>query len=544
MLAEQINDILRAKPISPRRDTGQTTKIILTSDPTVYSGGTYIKKEIEERNSRFDENMNFIGRKDFLVLIIDDDIVHRNFGVRRFSNICGRDSRNWVVSTAINGEIALQMCEIVDFVPDVILVDYDMSSTGGVLKGVDVVISLRQLPKFDNTVIIGCTCYEDIVPKLFHDAGCDAVWGKPLPPSREAMTMVQDLCAIRSKSRNNLAYDIEAAVAAVRSAQGSFMGSFMGTATGCSRVDGKASAGLDSLMMSSPRTARTEGESLGSTSCISQKNSCLNMAVSSEFIQRVHKDDAMFSHMDELGMAATGLTSSTRIARGGCSDILSLADATSYITSTFVYEDFEKITELCTGTHTVLSKARFLGTEIKVVLKVLELEKSCHVANIEFEAELTALRKIQHPHIMKIIGMGAFEGVKMLVFERMEGGTLGERLSAHNRKYFASHRPFVYNDVLRMASQLASALKYLHDDFHETIMILHRDLKPENIAFTKCGDLKLIDFGICTWVAKVKNNDGGSVTYDLNGATGTLRYMAPEVAACRPYNEKVRTRVL
>ena len=61
-------------------------------------------------------------------------------------------------------------------------------------------------------------------------------------------------------------------------------------------------------------------------------------------------------------------------------------------------------------------------------------------------------------------------------------------------------------------------------------------MKPENIAFTIDDNVKLIDFGLSTCVKKrMSLND----VYQLTGNTGSLRYMAPEVALKLPYNEKV-----
>jgi len=62
------------------------------------------------------------------------------------------------------------------------------------------------------------------------------------------------------------------------------------------------------------------------------------------------------------------------------------------------------------------------------------------------------------------------------------------------------------------------------------------DLKPENIGFTTDKKLKLFDFGLAACVRKkVFANE----SYKMTGFTGTMAYMAPEVALRKPYNEKV-----
>lgn len=48
--------------------------------------------------------------------------------------------------------------------------------------------------------------------------------------------------------------------------------------------------------------------------------------------------------------------------------------------------------------------------------------------------------------------------------------------------------------------------------------------------------LKLFDFGLMTCVKRPATI---TESYDMTGFTGSLRYMAPEVARKRPYNEKV-----
>ncbi len=61
--------------------------------------------------------------------------------------------------------------------------------------------------------------------------------------------------------------------------------------------------------------------------------------------------------------------------------------------------------------------------------------------------------------------------------------------------------------------------------------------KQSFIAFAADGTVKVIDFGLSTVVPNA-SPDSNEV-YDLSGETGSLRYMAPEVAKRQHYNHKV-----
>mmetsp|Transcript_16430 Transcript_16430/g.45203 ORF Transcript_16430/g.45203 Transcript_16430/m.45203 type:complete len:404 (-) Transcript_16430:2176-3387(-) len=84
---------------------------------------------------------------------------------------------------------------------------------------------------------------------------------------------------------------------------------------------------------------------------------------------------------------------------------------------------------------------------------------------------------------------------------------------------------------LTVAMDLASALSFLHSKG-----ICYRDLKPHNVGLDVRGDVKIFDFGLVREMTpNLRNEDG---TYNFTGRCGTLRYMAPEVALGKPYNEK------
>lgn len=66
--------------------------------------------------------------------------------------------------------------------------------------------------------------------------------------------------------------------------------------------------------------------------------------------------------------------------------------------------------------------------------------------------------------------------------------------------------------------------------------IIYRDVKPDNIGFDVRGEIKVFDFdmGLAKELQDSERNKDG--TYNLTGFTGSIRYMAPEVAKSQPYN--------
>jgi len=57
------------------------------------------------------------------------------------------------------------------------------------------------------------------------------------------------------------------------------------------------------------------------------------------------------------------------------------------------------------------------------------------------------------------------------------------------------------------------------------------------LGFTLDGDLKIMDFGLARTIENASVHS--TEVYTMSGETGSLRYMAPEVADALPYNHKV-----
>ncbi len=135
-----------------------------------------------------------------------------------------------------------------------------------------------------------------------------------------------------------------------------------------------------------------------------------------------------------------------------------------------------------------------------------------------FTREAKVLASLNHPNIATIFGVE--EGA--LVMELIEGDTLVERIAKG---------PIPVEDALRIAEQIADALEYAHQRG-----IIHRDLKPANVK--AASRVKVLDFGLAKVHQAVESNTTISGATQAGIILGTVAYMSPEQAACKPVDAR------
>jgi serine/threonine-protein kinase len=132
-----------------------------------------------------------------------------------------------------------------------------------------------------------------------------------------------------------------------------------------------------------------------------------------------------------------------------------------------------------------------------------------------FEREARMLATLSHPNIAAIFGFERFGGSPYLVLERVEGGTLADRLA---------RGPMRVADAVAAALQVAAGLEEAHAKG-----IVHRDLKPSNVMLTKDARIKLVDFGLAKTTESHPLAAGSPRPITATGVVlGTARYMSPE----------------
>jgi serine/threonine protein kinase len=203
-------------------------------------------------------------------------------------------------------------------------------------------------------------------------------------------------------------------------------------------------------------------------------------------------------------------------------------------------ESLANLKHMVDGSHSNIFKCTFSGLPV-VVKTIRQRSMSNKVALNEYKMECALLTRLAHSNVVKLLGIGKFVARNgkerpFMVLEKLEGCTLQYVL---NRKTFRTMlgRPALSQlRCVEIALQLCRALQYMHEDFSADAVLIHRDLKPDNIGFDSTGVLKVIDFGLCTCVPRIYGSDS---VYKMTGNTGSLRYMAPEVARNETYSEKV-----
>ncbi|KAM0022532.1 putative protein-serine/threonine kinase CMGC-CDK-CRK7-CDK9 family [Helianthus debilis subsp. tardiflorus] len=170
------------------------------------------------------------------------------------------------------------------------------------------------------------------------------------------------------------------------------------------------------------------------------------------------------------------------------------------------FERFEKIGQ---GTYSNVYRARDHKTGKMMALKKVRFDNS-QPESVRFMArEITILRKLDHPNVMKLEGIitSRLSSNIYLVFEYMEHDLAG-LISSPNIRFNDSQ-------IKCYIRQLLKGVEHFHSRG-----ILHRDIKTSNILVNNEGQLKIGDFGLANFV---------SSRQPLTSRVVTLWYRPPEL---------------
>jgi len=174
-------------------------------------------------------------------------------------------------------------------------------------------------------------------------------------------------------------------------------------------------------------------------------------------------------------------------------------------------EKYAKIDKIGEGTYGVVYKARNEKTGDLVALKRIKLDSEDEGLPATAIKEISLLKGLDHPNIVRLHEVIHEEKKLTLVFEYLdldlkklmdEKKRKGEKLSADAIKSFLW--------------QLLQGIAFCHEQ-----RVLHRDLKPQNLLINRKGELKLADFGLA--------RSFGIPVRSKSHEVVTLWYRAPDV---------------
>mmetsp|Transcript_6894 Transcript_6894/g.13754 ORF Transcript_6894/g.13754 Transcript_6894/m.13754 type:complete len:499 (-) Transcript_6894:157-1653(-) len=156
----------------------------------------------------------------------------------------------------------------------------------------------------------------------------------------------------------------------------------------------------------------------------------------------------------------------------------------------------------------------------------------------QFRREVDILRRLDHPHIIKLQDMFESSTHLHVVTELARGGELFDYLISRPNSTLTEAK------VAFLMRQLISAVAYMHA--HN---VIHRDLKLENILLQEKVKhyseirLKIIDFGLSKTLATAANSvdRAPDIASPLSTRTffGTMGYIAPEMMRRKAYTRSI-----
>ncbi|KAK7261615.1 hypothetical protein RIF29_27930 [Crotalaria pallida] len=154
------------------------------------------------------------------------------------------------------------------------------------------------------------------------------------------------------------------------------------------------------------------------------------------------------------------------------------------------------------------------GTVVAVKRAIMSPTPNMQKNSKEFHTELDLLSRLNHAHLLNLLGYCEEGGERLLVYEFMAHGSLHQHLHGKNKEQLDWIRR------VTIAVQAARGIEYLHG--YACPPVIHRDIKSSNILIDEEHNARVADFGL----SLLGPADSSSPLAEL--PAGTLGYLDPE----------------
>ena len=166
-----------------------------------------------------------------------------------------------------------------------------------------------------------------------------------------------------------------------------------------------------------------------------------------------------------------------------------------------------------------------LGEHVAVKQLLPELEAKDEFLDMFLEEGKLALL-LEHPNLVRTVGVGTIEGRHAIVMELLRGSDL-RKLCKSAKKHGVG---IPIEVVVRITIDACRGLHAAHEARGrdgEPLYVVHRDVSPQNIFVGIDGSVKVVDFGIAKSNLRGSETQGGMLK-------GKVPYMAPELLRFEP----------
>ncbi len=172
-------------------------------------------------------------------------------------------------------------------------------------------------------------------------------------------------------------------------------------------------------------------------------------------------------------------------------------------------DDYELLNEIGSGGFGRVYRARDLGLEREVAIKVLHPQLTADPGVMErFRREAQLAARLRHPNIVSVYDIQSRAGLQWYVMELVPGANVAQLVNREG--------PFPTQKTERMLFEALSALEHAH-----SLGLVHRDIKPENMLIEPDGRLRITDFGLALALR-------GERFAGATSRSGTPQFAAPE----------------
>jgi serine/threonine-protein kinase len=155
--------------------------------------------------------------------------------------------------------------------------------------------------------------------------------------------------------------------------------------------------------------------------------------------------------------------------------------------------------------HVYAAVEQRTGQEVvlkEYLLPVYVDEAARNLALAQFESEVSLLKQLSHPQIVKLIDYFAEQNRAFLVLNHIKGVTLKEFVKVKG--------PLPSVAVVKLLRQMCDILGYLHG---RSPAVVHRDFTPDNLLVDADLNVTLIDFTIAQTAHGSNQAGAGKVAY-------------------------------